>query len=150
MLFSTKQPLRHSKVLTVDQILWMHCMLDSADTDAVDKSIFAYLLTALYGRCRHSDLANIESIHEDWDCNGGFLEIRTRTHKTGKSAASKTVLLPIVIPAVGVHGKPWIGEAKKDVLNRGADLQWNDWRAALQASLKAAGVWSLCAWHHIG
>ena len=113
MLFSTKQPLRQSKVLTVDQILWMHCMLDSADTDAVDKSIFAYLLTALYGRCRHSDLANIESIHEDWDCNGGFLEIRTRTHKTGKSAASKTVLLPIVIPAVGVHGKPWIGKAKE-------------------------------------
>ena len=110
--FSAKAPLRQSRVLTVDQVLWMHCMLDSDSTHPVDTCIFAYLLMALYGRCRHSDLANVEKIYEDWGDDGGFVEIHTRTHKTARCAVSKTILLPIVLPVIGVHGKVWAGQAK--------------------------------------
>ena len=34
-------------------------------------------------------------------------KIHTRTHKTARSAVNKTVLLPIVLPVFGVHGKIW-------------------------------------------
>ena len=78
----------------------------------MDKAIIAYLLIALYGRCRHSDLQNVEDVRLDIGVEGGFMEITTKTHKTARTVAQKTKLLPIVIPAVGVTGAEWVSEAK--------------------------------------
>ena len=111
LLLSAKAPLRQSRVLTVDQVMWLHGRLEDPNTHPTDKAILAYIITALYGRCRHSDLANVERVLQDFDEEGGFLEIQTRSHKTAKSAASKAVLLPIVVPAVGVTGKVWVHHA---------------------------------------
>ena len=83
----------------------------------------AYLLIALYGRCRHSDLQNVEDVVLDFGPEGGFMEITTRTHKTARTVAQKTKLLPIVIPAVGIHGSEWISEAKSALEEYGLMLE---------------------------
>ena len=119
LLFSTKAPLRQSRVLTVDQVKWLHGRVEDPNSHPTDKAILAYIITALYGRCRHSDLANVERVLQDFDEEKGFLEIQTRSHKTAKSAASKSVLLPIVIPAVGVTGQVWVHHAMEAFNNVG-------------------------------
>ena len=42
-------------------------------------------------------MCQVLKVLEDWDDQGGFVEVQTRTHKTAKSASNKAVLLPIVI-----------------------------------------------------
>jgi len=85
-----------------------------------DRAIVAYLLIALYGRCRHSDLQNVEDIVLDFSPEGG---LTTRTHKTARTVAQKTKLLPIVIPAVGINGSEWISEAKSALEEYGLTLE---------------------------
>eukprot|EP00435_Cladocopium_sp_Y103_P050104 s1350_g15.t1 len=102
-----------AKVLTVEQVKWLHQTLTADATHPVDRSFVGYILTALYGRCRHSDLAMIDRVDCDFDNQGGFIEIQTRVHKTSRQAAQKTVLLPIVIPAIGVDGEEWITAAQQ-------------------------------------
>ena len=41
------------------------------------------------------------------------MEIRTRHHKTARSALKKTVLLPIIAPARGVDGSIWVHDVAK-------------------------------------
>ena len=62
VLFSLKDPLRQSRVLTVDQVIWLHGKLAASDTHPTDRATVGYLLTALYGRCRHSDLSNVTTV----------------------------------------------------------------------------------------
>ena len=81
----------------MDQVTWLHGKLAASDTHPTDRAIVGYLLTALYGRCRHSDLSNVTRVVPDFDKHGGFIEIQTQTHKTAKTAANKAVLLPIVV-----------------------------------------------------
>ena len=111
VLYAAKAPLRQAKVLTVDEVAWLHLRLEDMATHKTDRAIVAYILTALYGRCRHSDLAHVTRVLQDFDNAGGFMEIQTRTHKTAKSAANKAVLLPIVVPAIGITGQLWIQHA---------------------------------------
>ena len=42
----------------------------------------------------------------------GYLIIYTRHHKTSRATARKSRLLPIIIPALGIHDKPWVFAAK--------------------------------------
>ena len=85
--------------------------MENRSANFIDQALAAYALLALYGRCRHSDLAFVECVSHDFDEKGGFVEVATRLHKTAKSASQKSQLLPIVIPAVGVTGKVWVQEA---------------------------------------
>ena len=111
VLFSSKEPLRQARVLTVEEVAWLHSKLVSKDAHPTDRAIVGYLLTAHYGRCRHSDLSNVTRVVPDFDKNGGFIEIQTQTHKTAKTASNKTVLLPIVVPVIGVTGDLWVQQA---------------------------------------
>eukprot|EP00435_Cladocopium_sp_Y103_P049177 s2541_g14.t1 len=88
----------------------------------MDKAVVAYLLIALYGRCRHSDLQFISSVGCDYDLGGGFMLIQTCCHKTGRMAALKSRLLPIMIPARGVDGTLWVEDAMSALFNAGVDL----------------------------
>ena len=40
------------------------------------------------------------------------MEVSTRTHKTARTAAQKSRLLPIVLPAMGITGCEWISDAR--------------------------------------
>ena len=108
IMHSGKDPLKQAKVLSVSQVLTLHKLMESCEANFIDKALAAYALLALYGRCRHSDLAFVECVMHDFDEKGGFVELSTRRHKTARSASQKSQLLPIVIPAIGVDGQVWV------------------------------------------
>ena len=82
--------------------------MEDQQADGFDRAAAGYLLAALYGRCRVSDLACLESIKHDHNSSEGFVEFFTAVHKTGRSAAKKATLLPILCPAIGVTGNNWV------------------------------------------
>ena len=51
------------------------------------------------------------------------MEITTKTHKTARTVAQKTKLLPVVIPAIGINGSEWISEAKSALEEYGLKLE---------------------------
>ena len=123
LMHSAKAPLKQALVLTVGQVMFLHGKLAEQSCNHVDRAIVAYLLIALYGRCRHSDLQNVEEVILDFGPEGGFLEITTKTHKTARTVAQKTKLLPVVIPAIGINGSEWISEAKSALEEYGLKLE---------------------------
>ena len=54
---------------------------------------------------------SIHSFSADFSASGGFVTIETSNHKSGRMAALKTRLLPILIPARGVNGDMWVADA---------------------------------------
>ena len=113
IMHSGKNPLKQAKVLSVAQVVALHSLMEDKAANFIDRALAAYALLALYGRCRHSDLAFVDCVMHDFDWKGGFVEVSTRLHKTAKSATQKSQLLPIVIPAIGVTGQVWVQEASE-------------------------------------
>ena len=111
IMHSGKSPLKQAKGLSVAQVVALHSLMENRAANFIDRALAAYALLALYGRCRHSDLASVDCVMLDFDEKGGFIEISTRLHKTAKSASQKSQLLPIVIPAIGITGQVWVQEA---------------------------------------
>eukprot|EP00435_Cladocopium_sp_Y103_P070167 s38_g34.t1 len=111
LMLSGKRLLRQALPLTVRQILRLHATLVCEDAHITDRAVIAYILFALYGRCRNSDLLHIRSMHLDFNDEGGFAIIETCNHKSGRLAALKTRLMPIIVPARGIDGSIWISAA---------------------------------------
>lgn len=107
IMFASKRKLQQAQILTVQQVRALHYVLEKPGADKFDRAAAGFLLTALYGRCRASDLSFLDSIKHDHDCKDGFVELFTTVHKTGRSAAKKATLLPILCPAFGVTGTNW-------------------------------------------
>ena len=108
IMFSMKDPTKQALVLTVDEVLTLHSKLVDSSLEVFDRIGSGYLLMCLYGRCRHSDLANVDHIDHEHTSDSGFIEIFTRHHKTARGAAKKAMLLPILIPAVGIDNRNWV------------------------------------------
>ena len=111
IMLSGKRLLKQALVLTVHQVKCLHMALRDRHRHATDRALIGYVLFCLYGRCRNSDLQAIHKIELDFSDAGGFVVITTCNHKSGRMAALKTKLLPIVIPARGVDGSIWPQEA---------------------------------------
>ena len=111
IMLSGKRLLKQALVLTVHQVKCLHLALRDRHRHATDRALIGYVLFCLYGRCRNSDLQAIHKIELDFSDAGGFVVITTCNHKSGRMAALKTKLLPIVIPARGVDGSIWPQEA---------------------------------------
>ena len=109
LMFVTKEHLKQSRVLSVHQVVQLHQILTNEATADYDKAAAGYLLLALYGRCRHSDFQNVIEVIHDYGDDGGYLEFRTSSHKTARNALKRTVLLPIVLPVLGVDGVCFVG-----------------------------------------
>jgi hypothetical protein len=107
LMLTGKRLLRQALVLTSAQIIRLHNILGDGDRHLMDRVLVAHILFALYGRCRNSDLLSLHTIECDFDSKGGFVILTTCNHKSGRLAALKTRLLPIVIPARGVDGSIW-------------------------------------------
>ena len=111
-MFAAKGWLRQAAVLTVRQVLKLHEILRSSTAHVYDRAAAAYFLIAIYGRCRHSDLLHLAGCYHDWSNEeGGFLEFQVSHLKTSRSAQRKAQLIPLLIPAKGVDGRVWVGEA---------------------------------------
>jgi hypothetical protein len=107
IMHAQKSQIKQAKVFTVAQVMRLHAMLADASVNHVDRALAGYVLVALYSRCRHNDLAHVDSIYVHCDEHGGFVEISTLCHKTARTASQKFQFLPIVSPAIGVDGCEW-------------------------------------------
>ena len=123
IMLAGKRLLKQAMVLTVAQVKGLHAALINKGLHEMDRAIVAYILFALYGRCRNSDLLMIHSIEKDYNDSGGFVIIQTSHHKTGRLAALKTRLMPIVVPARGIDGSIWVEEALKVLEMVGACME---------------------------
>ena len=79
--------------------------------NVVDRYMVGCILYAVYARCRWSDLHSIHSIEFDVidtkDGKFGFVEVRSRVHKTGGTEEKKALFMPFVAPVAGVTERPW-------------------------------------------
>ena len=111
LMLAGKRLLKQALVLTVHQVTALHAILEDVNRHIIDRALVAYILFALYGRCRNSDLLAIHSLTPDFSDDGGYVIITTCNHKSGRMASLKTRLLPIVVPARGVDGSIWPSKA---------------------------------------
>ena len=105
--FIKKRLLKQATPLTVEQVKKLHAVLEDPQSHIGDAVCASYLIIALYSRARHSDLRSVDKVLEDFDMTGGFLEILTNKHKTGRNADKRTRLLPILAPARSIVGHVW-------------------------------------------
>ena len=111
LMLAQKRLLKQALVLTVAQVKGLHKSLRDGNMHIMDRAVIAYILFALYGRCRNSDLLMIHSVEPDFSGDGGYVTVQTCNHKTGRMAMLKSRLMPIVVPARGVDGLVWVGDA---------------------------------------
>ena len=124
IMLAGKKVTRQSRPLTVAEVRMLHGMAADPSVDCVDRVISSHCLMMIYGRCRHSDTVQVESIIHDHADNTGYVQVNTRYHKGNKTVAKKNLLLPVLIPAAGVGGRPWAES-------------W--WESRTEASLPTAG-----------
>ena len=116
------KPVVQASELTVEQVRHLHHLLEADSTDPLDRYCIAYLLVALYARARHSDLCSVFSCTSNFEGARGFLEFSLRGHKAAKSVALKNQLLPVLVPATSVVGRPWLSRACKAFEAVGQDI----------------------------
>ena len=119
LMFSQKDPVRQAVVLSVHDVLTLHSKLNDVESGIFDRIGAGYLLLCLYGRCRHSDLANVNHVVHDHDSSSGYVEIFTRCHKTTRGAVKKSTFLPILIPAIGIDNENWVENLQQLMLECG-------------------------------
>ena len=107
LLYAGKRTLRQALTLTVQQVKVLHSKMEDPEVDAFDRAAAAFMLVAIYGRCRVSDLAFLDNVKHNHNYIEGFVELFTAVHKTGRSAVKKATLLPILAPAIRVTGNNW-------------------------------------------
>ena len=80
----------------------MHEQLQSEHTHPTDRALFAYVITAVFfGRCRHSDLVNVVKVLEDWDEQGGSLEVIQGPTKRRRRQPTRHCCYPLWLQSVG-------------------------------------------------
>ena len=107
LMLAGKCVTKQARPLTVQEVRRLHTLASDTENNIVDRVIAAHCLLMIYGRCRHSDTTMVDSISHDHSASTGFVQINTRFHKACKTALKKNLLLPILIPAAGVGGRPW-------------------------------------------
>ena len=98
---SGKNPLKQAKVLSVAQVVALHNLMENKAANFIDRALAAYALLALYGRCRHSDLAAVDCVMLDFDEKGGFIEGRN------KAAQNSQERIPKITAAPNRHSCNW-------------------------------------------
>ena len=103
--------LRQAEALTLGEVRRLHAILDDRGAHSFDRALAARCLIALYGRCRNSDLSDIQWIEHEFSDSAGYLVLYLGLHKSNKAAARSKKLLPVLIPAVGITGQQWVSQA---------------------------------------
>ena len=103
-----KATTKQARPLTVFEMQQLHNIASSAEKHLKDRVIASHLLLMAYCRCRHSDTLQVEDVEHDHSEKTGYIQLRTRYHKGSKTAAKKSLLLPIVASSAGVGSPEWI------------------------------------------
>ena len=99
---------KQARPLTVFEMQQLHNISADASRHVKDRVIASHLLLMAYCRCRHSDTLQIEDVEHDNSEQKGYIQLRTKFHKGSKTAAKKSLLLPIVASSAGVGSPEWI------------------------------------------
>ena len=83
-----------------------------ADMDVVDKYMLGAVLFCIFSRSRWSDIKYLDQIWVEKDHYEGevfgFIEARTRHHKSATSLGKKQRSMPLVCPLLGISGCHWV------------------------------------------
>ena len=108
---SSKTFVQQADPLLVAETQSLHAFTREECVDAMDKALGFFCLVCLYARCRVSDLDCVHDASWDVDEDGsGYLVLRVGWHKTSNLAQKKRVLMPLIVPLVGVDGTPFGNE----------------------------------------
>ena len=117
-VLATREPTQQARALTMEEVRKLEAMVFSLHT-LLDRYFAGCMLSALFSRARWSDLSPMQSfgfdIMETDDGPFGFVEGRTRIHKTSKTAEKKALYLPFVAQIEGAGDRAW-ALAWKEVL----------------------------------
>ena len=108
---SKRREKTQSRVLTVAEVEILERCLNDEKLDLVDRVACGTLLFCFYSRSRWSDLRRvygfIEDISEREGRIAGYLECRTRSHKTARLVSRSGMAMPLIAPVWGVTSPPW-------------------------------------------
>ena len=100
-ILATREPTQQARALTVQEALQLEAMVHTSRC-LLDKYFAGCLLFALFSRARWSDLSSMQSfgfdVMETDSGPFGFVEGRTRIHKTSNTAEKKALYLPFCRP----------------------------------------------------
>ena len=142
---SKRKEKTQARVLTVGEVEFMETFLSDERADLTDRVACGCMLFCFYSRSRWSDIRKIYNFSPDInESNGkisGYLECRTRSHKTARQVAKGGLSMPLVAPVWGVTSPPW-GLAFSKVCKLALrDLEGLD-HEPLLAAPKVNGEWS--------
>eukprot|EP00435_Cladocopium_sp_Y103_P019907 s2627_g4.t2 len=127
-VLATRKPTEQARPLLVAEVKLLENRL-LTEKNVLDRYFIGCLLFALYSRARWGDLASMHSLEFDIIATNagpfGFIEARTRIHKTSNTAERKAMYMPYVAPICGLLEEPW-GLAWRDVLMDLGLLQHRD------------------------
>ena len=139
--FVRKRAWQPAAVLTVEEVLSLHAVLMTEEVDLVDRVFAGHFLHMLYSRSRWSDLLSVRGLHCDEPDVLGYLEVGSTCHKSAKSSLTKSMLLPIVAPCLGVDKTPWAGKYLEVRRLAGLDTVLADSACMLPAPEPISGKW---------
>ena len=80
--------LRQAEALTLGEVRRLHSILEDRGAHSFDRALAARCLVALYGRCRNSDLSDIQWIEREFKGAEGYLVLYLGVHKSNNAAAT--------------------------------------------------------------
>ena len=102
---------KQSRVLTVNETRELENLLSDELETLVDRAAAGVMLFCLHSRSRWSDIRKVFSYVGDFNLKAekisGYIEFKTRTHKTARLTAKQGLSMPLVAPVWGVSAKPW-------------------------------------------
>ena len=105
---SGEREAKQARPLSVKEAQDLHRVASCSTRHLVDRIVASHLLLMMYCRCRHSDTLAVEDVLHDHSEGAGYVQLRTKYHKGSKSAAKKSLLLPIVGSSAGVGSPSWV------------------------------------------
>lgn len=108
---ANRDEVKQARPLTVLEVKQLESYLQDTSNSAVDRYAAGAFLFALFARCRWSDTKKIYAYQLDVLDQAqtvlGYIEFRTRSHKTARLVARRGLAKPLVAPIWGVGERPW-------------------------------------------
>ena len=102
---------RQARVLTVSEVEFLENCLTNDKISLTDRVACGAILFCLYSRSRWSDIRKVyhfvQDVKEHEGKIVGYLECKTRSHKTSRLVAKADLAMPLVAPVWGVASPPW-------------------------------------------
>ena len=108
---SNRREKRPARTLTVQEVKSLESFMADEKNVMIDRFACGCFLFALFSRSRWSDLRCVYGFASDIiEIDGkiaGYLEYKTRSHKTARLVKRQGLSMPLVAPAWGVGNTPW-------------------------------------------